>query len=350
MVTTSFDPGAAARPDSGIFGLPTSLGDASVVLLPVSFEATCSYGGGTRMGPSAILHASKQVELFDVETGHPYQAGIVLLPEDPKVLDWDAQARRHARAVIDAGGVVSAELEAEANVVNDHCASLHRHVEAAVLTHLRGAKIVGVVGGEHSVSLGTLAAHAQHFPGMGILHVDAHADLRLAYEGFTFSHASIMRNVMDRLPGVSRLVQVGIRDLCEEEYTYARESGGRIHMHTEAHVTSLLHEGQAWQRLCERMIEPLPRDVYVSFDIDGLDPSLCPHTGTPVPGGLSFAQAMTLLRVLGRSGRRLVGFDLTEVAPGPEGDEWDANVGARVLYKLIGWALKSRGTHPHAGS
>ena len=105
-----------------------------------------------------------------------------------------------------------------------------------------------------------------------------------------------------------------------------------------SHATVL----QAYASLVERMLAPLPQQVYVSVDIDGLDPALCPHTGTPVPGGLTFPELCTLLRLLVRSGRRVVGFDLTEVAPGPEGDEWDANVGARVLYKLAGWALKSR--------
>jgi agmatinase len=102
-------------------------------------------------------------------------------------------------------------------------------------------------------------------------------------------------------------------------------------------------EGESWGRLVGRIVAELPRDVYISFDIDGLDPALCPHTGTPVPGGLSFAEVSALLRAVVTSGRQILGFDLSEVAPdGPGGSEWDANVGARVLYKLIGFALLSR--------
>ena len=99
--------------------------------------------------------------------------------------------------------------------------------------------------------------------------------------------------------------------------------------------------GGHWDDCCRRIVGELPRTVHVSFDIDGLSPELCPNTGTPVPGGLSFAEARHLLRVLAESGRRVVGFDLVEVAPGPRGDDWDANVGARLLYKLIGCALRS---------
>jgi agmatinase len=148
------------------------------------------------------------------------------------------------------------------------------------------------------------------------------------------------------LPGVTRLVQVGVRDFCEEEAQRIDESAGRIVTFFDADLQARLAAGEPWAALVEEMLAPLPRTVYLSFDIDGLDPALCPHTGTPVPGGLNFAQACFLLRALAQSGRRLVGFDLVEVAPGPDGDEWDGNVGARLLYKLIGHALATRAGQP----
>ena len=177
---------------------------------------------------------------------------------------------------------------------------------------------------------------------MGILHVDAHCDLRKAYEGFRWSHASIFHNVMKECRGVAKLVQVGIRDFGHGELKAVERSRGRIEAFFEADVRSSLLSGETWDAACRRMIGGLPEDVHVSFDIDGLSPDLCPHTGTPVPGGLSFAEACHLLRVLAESGRRIVGFDLCEVTPGPPGDEWDANVGARMLYKLIGASLWSQ--------
>jgi agmatinase len=137
---------------------------------------------------------------------------------------------------------------------------------------------------------------------------------------------------------VKKLVQVGIRDFCEDERDFTEASHGRIKVFYDRDIAAAGFEGIPFKRTVDEILQALPQDVYVSFDIDGLDPLLCPHTGTPVPGGLSFHQAVYLLGAVVRSGRRLVGFDLNEVAPGPEGDEWDGNVAARLLYKLCGFA------------
>ena len=341
----SFDPSAAALAGSGVFGLPHSEAEAAVVLVPVPFEATTSYGGGAARGPEAVLSASRQVDLFDVETGRPYLAGIHMLPLPERVLALDREARAAAAPVIAAGGVANGgpELLAAAARVNAASDEVNGWVQGEVARLLRAGKRVGVVGGDHSVAFGSVAAHAAAWPGLGVLHLDAHADLRQAYEGFQHSHASVLRNVMDRLPGVARLVQVGIRDVSDEEMAYVEASRGRVVVHHDALLAQARFEGEPWAAQVRRIVEPLPRDVYLSFDIDGLDPTLCPHTGTPVPGGLSFQQACALVAGVVRSGRRIVGLDLVEVAPGPDGDEWDANVGARLLYKMIGWMLKAGG-------
>jgi agmatinase len=341
----TFDPSAAALAGSGVFGLPHSEAEAAVVLVPVPFEATTSYGGGAARGPEAVLSASRQVDLFDVETGRPYLAGIHMLPLPERVLALDREARAAAAPVIAAGGVANGgpELLAAAARVNAASDEVNGWVEGEVARLLRAGKRVGVVGGDHSVAFGSVAAHAAAWPGLGVLHLDAHADLRQAYEGFQHSHASVLRNVMDRLPGVARLVQVGIRDVSDEEMAYVEASRGRVVVHHDALLAQARFEGEPWAAQVRRIVEPLPRDVYLSFDIDGLDPTLCPHTGTPVPGGLSFQQACALVAGVVRSGRRIVGLDLVEVAPGPDGDEWDGNVGARLLYKMIGWMLKAGG-------
>jgi len=333
----TFDPNAAAAPDSGVFGLPFTPEQAEVVLLPIPFEATTSYGGGTVDGPAAILEASKQVDLFDIETGRPYERGIAMLEPRAEIRQWNDKARALAGPIIAAGGPGgdAALLSAQAQV-NALCAKMNDAVYAEAKACLgRGKRVVGV-GGDHSTVYGIIRAYAEKYPGLGVLHVDAHADLRDAYEGFTWSHASIFHNVMTRLPGVSKLVQVGIRDLGEAEFQFSEDSGGRIVTHYDARTKARQHEGVAWRDLCVEMVSALPQDVYVSFDIDGLDPTLCPHTGTPVPGGLSFAEASTLIGEVVRSGRKIVGLDLNEVAPGLD-SEWDGNVGARLLYKMIGW-------------
>ncbi len=340
---TVFDPDAAALPGSGIYGLSTPVEDAALVLVPVPFAATTSYGGGAEGGPAAILAASHQVDLFDPETHDPYAHGIAMLPEAPAVASWHAEARALAQGVISVGGRIEGDdqLKDALRRVNALCADLNAYVYETVTGLIARGKLVVTVGGDHAVPYGAIQAHAERYPGMGILHLDAHADLRTAYEGFVWSHASIMANVMDGIPAVSRLVQVGLRDVSTAEHRRITASDGRIVAFFDAALAAERFEGMSWARQVARVIEALPREVYLSVDIDGLDPVLCPHTGTPVPGGLSFQQAAYLVGAVARSGRVIVGADLVEVAPGPDGDEWDGNVAARLLYKMIGWMVGS---------
>ncbi len=340
----TFDPGAAAAPDAGIFGLTTPLKESGVVVVPVPFEATTSYGGGTAHGPGAILEASKQVDLFDYGTGKPYEAGIFMLAESAEIRSLNKKAKRHASRVIERGGRIDGDPKLERSLakVNKASERVNEIVYATVSAMLAQGKLVATLGGDHAAPFGAIQAHAEKYPGCGILHVDAHADLRPAYEGFVWSHASIFYNVVSRLAGVERLVQVGIRDFSEEEMRFAAATNGRVIVHHDEQLVHRKFDGVPWTRIVKGIIADLPKKVYVSFDIDGLDPALCPHTGTPVPGGLSFHEAVALLAGIVSSGREIIGVDLCEVTPGPDGDEWDANVGARLLYKLIGYALLSR--------
>ena len=343
----SFDPDAAAAPGSGIFGLPFSEAEAAVVLLPVPFDATTSYRAGTAQGPAAILEASHQVDLWDLQTGRAWERGIFMRDVPAETGALSVRARLVAEPILAAGGPRDggdggddrarlAEVDAIGEEVR---AGLHAN---AVDLYERG-KIVGVVGGDHGVPLGAIEAASERHPELGILHIDAHMDLRRAYEGFRFSHASIMDNVLERCgERIARLVQVGIRDACEEEVERARATAGRVRTFFDLDVRRRLARGAALHGVLEEIVAPLPRDVWVSFDVDGLDPALCPGTGTPVPGGLAFDEACLLLEVLQASGRRIVGFDLCEVSPRDLAD-WDAIVGARLLYKLCGFAMLSNG-------
>ncbi len=333
---TPFDPDAPAAPGSGIFGLDTPRDAARVVLAPVPFAATVSYGAGAERGPAAIVAASHQVDLFDFHFGRVYEAGIHLLEESAEVSAAHDRARAIAAPIVAAGGAPLedprvSEVDAAGALVNDWL----RGVAAPVLDE---GRVLGVVGGDHSVPFGAIDAAAARGP-LGILHVDAHADLREAYEGFRWSHASIMHNVLRACPGVERLVQVGVRDYSEGELRRIHDSGGRVLTHFDADWQRRRFCGETFDALVEDALRPLPDRVWVSVDIDGLDPVLCPNTGTPVPGGLQFGELAHLLHRLAESGRHVVGFDLVEVAPGE--DEWDANVGARVLYKLCGAAARS---------
>ncbi len=333
-----FDPDAAGTSDT-LFGLPHTPDDAAVLVVAVPFEATASFGKGTANAPQLVFEASQQVDLHDLETGDAWRAGVALLPLDERFEAWNAEASALSEAVIAAGGPHGdPALTRAAHRVNEIGAELNHAVRAQVASILAQGRIPAVLGGDHSVPFGAHEAIADHCPGVGILHIDAHADLRVAYEGFEWSHASILYNTRSRVDGIGNIVQIGLRDVGAREMQFSRERPD-LFSHTDVEMGTLLAEGRTFADIVETWLRPLPKKVWVSFDIDGLDPSLCPHTGTPVPGGLSWAQALYLLRALVQGGREIVGFDLVEVGD----DRWDANVGARLLYKLAGWAIVSRG-------
>jgi agmatinase len=351
---STFDPNAAASVDSGIFGLPYSVEEAQLVLIPVPWEPTTSYGGGTSLGPQFIFAASKQVDLFDMELGNFYEKGIAMMDESQEVKKWNDMAKDAAQIVITAAGSSkenSSEVKTATQLVNDYSLKLNDYVYQKTKQLLAQGKTVGLIGGDHSSPFGAIQAFLEKYPNMGILHFDAHADLRNAYEGFDYSHASIMHNVIEKTK-LQKLVQVGIRDFCEDEFNFIKQNHTRIKTFFDNAITEQKMAEKSWFSICDDIIQHLPKEVYVSFDIDGLDPRFCPHTGTPVPGGLDFLEALFLLKKVVRSGRKIIGFDLNEVSPGsvaldsassiPDtAAEWDANVGARLLYKLCGWTLSS---------
>ena len=332
MGMNDFDPDAPGV-SGGLFGLPHRPDEAKVVILPVPFEATTSYGRGTVNGPQRVLEASQQVDLNDPQTGEPWRAGIAMLPFDEELARWNEEACADALPIIDAGGANTPELKERLARVNAHGDRLNQRVYEQISKILQQGRIPGLLGGDHAVNFGAIKAAAEKYPGMGILHIDAHADLREAYEGFTWSHASIMYNVHERIPNLGHIVQVGIRDFGQQEAERI-DSWSDLTAFTDHELAWELASGETWMRIAGRIVRPLPKNVWVSFDVDGLDPSLCPATGTPVPGGLAWRDALLLLQLLAEE-HRIVGFDLVEIGDA----EWDANVGARLLYKLAGWAI-----------
>lgn len=326
----SFDPNDEALYE-GLYGLECTPEQSKLIVLPVPFDATASYRKGAAAGPEAILQASWQVELRDVETKDPWKQGICMLPIACELVELNAQAHSQMSMLDDRAARPKAisQLNSIGQRVADWV-SLHAS------TWLDRDKFVAVLGGDHSCPLGLIEQLANRHPNMGVLHIDAHADLRNAYQGLQHSHASIMHNVLKRVPGVATIVQVSVRDLCADEMRVI-STNARVRCFYDVDVVHRMFDGEPFSAIARDIVSTLPERVYVSFDIDGLDPSLCPNTGTPVPGGLSFQQACYLLREVVRSGRQMIGFDLCEVAPGPI----DALVGARILYKLIGWLLAS---------
>jgi agmatinase len=192
--------------------------------------------------------------------------------------------------------------------------------------------LVALLGGDHSTPLGFYKAIGEKFGEFGILQIDAHCDLREGYEGFVYSHASIMYNALNEVPNLKKLVQIGIRDYSQVEADFIEQTGDRIVTYFDRDIRTRQYEGETFKQITEEIIRHLPDKVYISFDIDGLDPKLCPNTGTPVQGGFETEQVFYLFNKLRQSGKQIIGFDLCEVSWSESG--WDANVGARILFKL----------------
>ena len=333
----NFTEGEPPPPDAGLFGMDPDEKDSTVILIPVAWDATTSYGRGTAGGPAGIVQASHQLDLEDLSFGQPYKAGLKMGEELQGISALNEEATRlveHLRAS-------GPDTEAVARV-NSLSRQVNRLTEQRAADILDQGKIAAVVGGDHSSPYGAIKALAEKQE-FGILHIDAHFDLRNAYEGFEHSHASIMYNVLNDLPQVKKLVQTGIRDFCSAEAEEAERQGDRVRVFYDQELFRHLALGNSFADWVKEVISCLPDKVWVSFDIDGLAAAYGPSTGTPEPGGLSYHQAMYLLEQLALSGKKIVGFDLCEVAPDKDGNEWDLNVGARVLYRLCGAALFSQG-------
>ena len=341
----NFDANGIGQLNDGLFGLPFTLEECETVLIPVPWEVTVSYGGGTAEGPQAILAASYQVDLYDPLVSDAWKKGIGMDPISQEIKEKSNHLRGSAEQYIDAlaNGAKGNEpdLKKTADLIRQECLWLNNWVKSKALHFLRQGKTVGLIGGDHSTPLGMIQALAETHKSFAILQIDAHADLREAYEGFEFSHASIMFNAL-KIGQVEKLVQVGIRDYCKEELDLIESSGGRVKTFFDRDLKYAQYNGDSWDRICNRIVRELPQDLYLSFDIDGLDPKLCPHTGTPVAGGFEAEQILFLLEKIVKSGRRIIAFDLNEVAPGPEGDEWDANVAARLLYRIANLTAMSQ--------
>lgn len=340
----SLDPSGTGLKGSA-FGLSFTEQNSELVLLPVPWEATTSYGGGASEGPDAILEASSQVDLFDFDFGKFYERGIAYVesPELANIQSINEKAKALAQNVATGleEGKTEADFSEEIQLVNTHSETVHNWVYEKCKKLHKEKKLVGLVGGDHSSPYGLIKQLSEEHRGdFGILHVDAHADLRRAYQGFTHSHASIMYNVLQLKHRPSHLIQVGVRDYSEEEVEVMQEE--EVSCHFDRDLKRKLFRGANWAQLCQEIVQELPEKVYISFDIDGLSPDLCPGTGTPVPGGLSFDEAVELLTEVARQKKTVIGFDLCEVAPHISGSEWDANVGARILYKLCGLQLSAR--------
>ncbi|HSV88766.1 MAG TPA: agmatinase family protein, partial [Bacteroidales bacterium] len=331
-----YNPNLTALSRNNIFGLPFTTDEANIVIIPVPWEASVSNFEGTGNGPGKVLESSYQIDLYDPFAPEAWKKGYAMESIDPTLASQNFQTRILARRYIkflEAGGEPSDEGKThdDCKAVNEACENLCIELEQKSLMYLEKGKTLVVLGGDHSVSLGLIRALARKHDGFGILQIDAHADLRKDYQGFTHSHASIMYNAINT-PGVINLVQVGIRELCPEETGFIQDHPEKITTFFDYSLKSRLFEGALWKTICEEIVEKLPDEVYLTFDVDGLDPSLCPGAGTPLPGGLSYDQATYLLETLIRNGKKIIGADLVETGPG----NIDGIVSSRLLFRIAG--------------
>jgi agmatinase len=339
-----FNPDSASNPNNNIFGLPFEESEARVVILPVPWEVTVSYKSGTARAPEHIKKASMQVELLDNDLPDGWKQGIYMRDADKKMLLKSDYLRKEAelyiRYISEGENVNDNKFMSKAlKEVNAGSEVMNKWVYDETSTLLGKNKLVALLGGDHSTCLGYLKAIGEKYSAIGILQIDAHCDLRESYEGFTYSHASVMYNALKEIPQIQKLVQVGVRDYTHCERDFIASSNQRVVTFLDRDIKERMYEQQSWKSIVDDIIAQLPENVYVSFDIDGLDPKLCQHTGTPVMGGFETEQIFYLIRAILRSGRKLIGFDLVEVGVSP--NEWDENVGARVLYKMCNLLMAS---------
>lgn len=341
----NFNPNSIGDINNNIFGLPFTVEEASVILIPVPWDVTVSYSAGTSNAPESIFNASLQVDLFDAYIDNAWKIGIAMDEIPSEIIELNKKLRtlsdEYINFLANGGDLNSSEqMKSVVSTINEGSFLLNNFVKDKSKFYLDKGKIVGVIGGEHSVPYGLFLALAEKYDSFGILQIDAHADLRDSYEDFEFSHASIMYNAT-KISQISKIVQIGIRDYCEDEYNLIKNSNNRIKTFFDKDIKHELYEGNIWKSIVENIIAELPQNLYISFDIDGLDPKLCPNTGTPVPGGLELEQVFYIFEKISESGKKIIGFDLNEV--GTSENEWDESVAARIIYKLANISAKTQG-------
>lgn len=341
---SKFDVNGVGNPDNNIFGLPFTEEESKLILLPVPWEVTVSYGAGTARSSDHIFKASMQVDLFDPDMLNGWHQGFFMRDIEKKILFKSDYLRKEAELYID---FISTGQNVDDNKFM--CKSLKEINEGSVMMNnwvyeqtkdlLGQGKLVGLIGGDHSTPLGFIKALAEKHGSFGILQIDAHCDLRKAYEGFNYSHASIMYNVLEEVKEVEKLIQLGIRDYCEEEWQYICNSNFRVVTYFDQQVKERMYEGETWKHVVDEIVQHLPQKVYFSFDVDGMDPKLCPHTGTPVMGGYEAEQVLYLFKKVVESGRKLIGFDIVETGVGES--NIDSDVSAKLLWKMCNLLIKS---------
>lgn len=271
--------------------------NSKIAIVSAPYEHTVSYGGGTKYGPEAIIKASQFVEFYDEEFDRElcFEQGVCTI----EPIDFDGKANKEAL-----------------DMIYDQVKEL-----------LAKDKFVITLGGEHTISSAPIKAHHEKYPNMSVLQFDAHSDFRDTYEGSKYSHASIMARVAEFFPN-DKITQVGIRAQCIEEANFIKEN--KVNTFYANAIRREVH-GQDWQ---QSVVDTLSDEVYITFDVDYFDPSIMPATGTPEPDGFLYHETLDLLRKIKAAGKRVIGFDVVELAP-MEGLSHPDILTASLIYKML---------------
>lgn len=330
----NFNPSSFANTSSGIYGLPFTAEESDIVIIQMPWEVTVSSGHGTQNGPKRIIEGSMQVDLGGSDV---WDRGIAVLPNPAWIPTLNKKLMgdmlKH-KAELEKGKIQTKFSK----TINIGCKKMVDYVEETAKKNLDDGKIVGMIGGDHSTPLGLINALSSKYAGkkISILHIDAHLDLRVAYLSCEYSHASIMYNALTKNKNLN-LASVGIRDYCEEELEFARKNESRIDIFYDDTLSyNTYNRVKSWSQTCDDIIFGLSPLVYISFDVDGLKQIYCPNTGTPVPGGLEYNEALFLLKEVSEN-RKIIGFDINETGDG----EWDGTVSAQLLYKMCHFVSES---------
>lgn len=344
-----YDPSAMAIPGKP-FGLPHNAEQAKMHVIQIESAITVSGSEGAELGPVGLLEGSAQIELYNrMYPRSAYIPGMYLLPSEPLIIENHTEGREAFRALLeiyDKGDSISDdenEIAILLKKIDDCSVVLNNWVIKMTQEALRDGKIPAFLGGCHGSMYGGIKASAEYHEEETLFQFDAHKDLRKAFEGAQFSHASIMYNILENVPQIKKLISVGIRSYGLDETDYVDSHPDRIKIFYDSDLRKILDEGKSWSEyLVPMMVERIEtKKVHLTFDIDVFDPSLCPSTGTPVPGGLSMWQAKTLINEIARK-KEIVSFDLNEVVPKTR---VDMLTGAEIWYHLYVETMRSNGLY-----
>lgn len=340
MITPPYNPNTNQIANGNFAAIDANFNDAKVILLGGPWEGTASYRTGTLDAPEKIIESSLQIDVFDVTFPEINTAGKIYY--DSTYFNCIKDLAIETRQLYDdyinlqSTGVSEGVLD-HIETINENCEIMNDLIQAQADRALKLNKVVGLIGGDHSVSYGQIKAIGDHFENFSILHIDAHHDLRIGFQGLQYSHAAVLANAINDVSQIDQLTSIGIRDNCIEEFEFAAKHDKISTFYDEEISKQLLSGNSNWGEIVNQIIQTLSQNVYVTLDIDGLSIENTPFTGTPVPGGISYHQVRYLLNQLGKE-RKIIGFDVVESGSA----QLDTIVSMRLVYKLCVASIASQ--------